>query len=252
MRRLMIAGNWKMHMTLEETDAFIGALRPLIRDSEPLDVLIVPPYTSLDRAAGALHGCPIELGAQDLHPEPKGAFTGAISGTMLVSCGCRYVLIGHSERRHVFGDTDDIVAKKLRTALAAGLRPILCVGETLDERRADRTEALLVRHLSTALAGLNEGELDRILIAYEPVWAIGTGETATPEQAQEATALIRSWAQSELTIDVAERVRILYGGSVKPENTRELVSQPDVDGALVGGASLDPRSFAAIIDEARG
>ena len=252
MRRRLIAGNWKMHMTVAETDSFIQTLRPRIAEDETLDVLIIPPFTSLDRAARSLADSSIRLGAQDVHPEPRGAFTGAVSGEMLAACGCQYVLIGHSERRHVFGDSDEIVARKLRAGLESQLQPILCVGETLEERRAGMTESVLVRHLSTSLVGLSEHELRCIEIAYEPVWAIGTGETATPQQAQEATATIREWVRCELGRAHAEHIRILYGGSVKPGNTADLVTQADVDGALVGGASLDPESFLAIIDAARG
>jgi len=250
-RRCLIAGNWKMNKTPEETASFIDAFLPRLQDSPGTEVLLIPPYTSLESAGRRLSGTPIELGAQDVHHETSGAYTGAISAPMLVGCGCRYVLVGHSERRRVFGDDDDAVRRKLEAALDAGLFPILCVGETLEERRAGGTKAVLTRQLSAALGGLENDATDRIVIAYEPVWAIGTGETATPEQAQEAIAWIRAWLADRFDGPTAGRVRILYGGSVKPENAAELVGLPDVDGALVGGASLDPEAFAAIVAAGR-
>ncbi len=247
-RRCLIAGNWKMNKTPEETALFIDAFLPRFRGSPETEVLLIPPYTSLESAGRRLSGTPIELGAQDVHHEPVGAYTGAISASMLVGCGCRYVLVGHSERRRVFGDDDGAVRRKLEAALVAGLSAILCVGETLDERRAGETEAVLTRQLSAALDGLENDATDRIVVAYEPVWAIGTGETATPEQAQEAIAGIRAWLADRFDGPTAGRARILYGGSVKPENAAALVGLPDVDGALVGGASLDPEAFASIVE----
>ena len=246
-RRRLIAGNWKMNKTPEETAAFLDAFLTRLPEASATEVLLIPPYTSLESAGHRLSGTPIELGAQDVHHEASGAYTGAISATMLVGCGCRYVLVGHSERRRVFGDDDDAVRRKLGAALETGMCPILCVGETLDERRAGEAEAVLTRQLSAALGGLKNDAMDRIVVAYEPVWAIGTGETATPEQAQEAIAGIRAWLADRFDGPTAGRVRILYGGSVKPGNAAELVGLPDVDGALVGGASLDPETFAAIV-----
>ena len=250
-RRCLIAGNWKMNKTPEETASFIDAFLPRLVDASATEVLLLPPYTSLESTGRRLSGTPIELGAQDVHHEASGAYTGAISAPMLVGCGCRYVLVGHSERRRVFGDDDDAVRRKLRAALDAGLSPILCVGETLDERRTGETEAVLTRQLSAALDGLENDATDRIVIAYEPVWAIGTGETATPAQAQEAIVGVRAWLAERFDGPTAAKVRILYGGSVKPENAGELVGLPDVDGALVGGASLDPEAFAAIVEAGR-
>jgi len=249
-RRCLIAGNWKMHKTPAETGTFIEAFLPRLPDLPDVEVLLIPPYTSLESAGRRLAGSSIELGAQDLFHEPSGAYTGAISAPMLVACGCRYVLVGHSERRRVFGDDDGGVRRKLGAALDGDLLPILCVGETLEERRRSETEAVLTRQLSAGLDGIEPGGMERIVIAYEPVWAIGTGETATPGQAQETIAGIRHWLSARFAGPTAERARILYGGSVKPENAAELLAEPDIDGALVGGASLDPAAFAAIVGAA--
>ena len=250
-RRCLIAGNWKMHKTPQETVSFIDALSVRCVDPGGIEILVIPPYTSLELAGRKLAEVPVELGAQDLFHETSGAYTGAISGSMLTACGCRYVLVGHSERRHVFGDDDNVIRRKLRAALEADLVPILCVGETLEERRGGRTEAVLTLQLSVALEGIAAGAMERIVIAYEPVWAIGTGETAVPEQAQEAIAGIRDWLSTRFDGATADAIRILYGGSVKPENAAALVSRPDIDGALVGGASLDPEAFAAIVEAGR-
>ncbi len=249
-RRCLVAGNWKMHKTPEETRAFIDALLPQVGSSPHADLLLIPPYTSLESAGRRLAGTPVELGAQDVFYEMSGAFTGSVSAPMLVGCGCRYVLVGHSERRHVFGDDDTTVARKLRAALAGGLDPILCVGETIEQRRADRTQQIVHGQLDSALSGLAPAEMGRTTVAYEPVWAIGTGETATPAQAQEAIAEIRGWLSDAFDGAMAGRTRILYGGSVKPDNAAELLGRPDIDGALVGGASLDPDALAAIADAA--
>jgi triosephosphate isomerase len=249
--RCLIAGNWKMHKTPEETGTFIEAFLPKLPDLPDVEVLLIPPYTSLESAGRRLAGSPVQLGAQDLFHQASGAYTGAISAPMLVACGCRYVLVGHSERRHVFGDDDVAVRRKLGAALDGALLPILCVGETLEERRSGKTKALLTRQLSVALEGIDAGTMERIVVAYEPVWAIGTGETATPEQAQETIAGIRSWLSPRFDEPTAVRIRILYGGSVKPENTPELLAEPDIDGLLVGGASLDLEAFAAIVEAGR-
>ena len=254
MRRGLIAGNWKMHMTPQEAEAFISSFLdriPAGRDADSPEILLIPPYTSLDRAASLLEGTGVELGAQDLYYEEQGAYTGAVSGGMIRACGCRYVLVGHSERRHVFGDDDEAVARKLNAALHVGLLPILCVGEVLEERRSGRTEDVVFAQLRTALQDVDSEEAVRIAVAYEPVWAIGTGETATPDQAQAAIASIRRWLAERFERKTADATRILYGGSVKPENAAALASQPDIDGALVGGASLDPEAFARILVAAR-
>ncbi|GAG25480.1 unnamed protein product, partial [marine sediment metagenome] len=237
--------------TPEEAGAFIEVFLPNLADSTSVEVLLIPPYTSLESAGHRLAGSPVRLGAQDLFHEASGAYTGAISAPMLAACGCRYVLVGHSERRHVFGDDDAIVRQKRVAALDGSLFPILCVGETLAERRSGETEAVLTRQLSTVLAGIEAGTMERIVIAYEPVWAIGTGETATPGQAQEAIGRIRGWLSDRFDEPTAERIRILYGGSVKPENAADLLARSDIDGALVGGASLDPDAYAAIVDAGR-
>jgi triosephosphate isomerase len=246
-RRALIAGNWKMHKTPQETEVFIAAF--LERDIPmACEILLLPPFTSLERASRLLAETGVSLGAQDLHQEPRGAFTGAVSGDMIRESGCRYVLVGHSERRHVFGDDDEVVRRKLRAALVAGLAPILCVGETLEERRSGETSAVIARQLATALGGVPPDEMARTAIAYEPVWAIGTGETATPAQAQDAIAGIRRSIAGRFGEALGRSTRILYGGSVKPENAAEILRQPDVDGALVGGASLDPEGFARIAE----
>ena len=246
-RRPLIAGNWKMHKTPQETQEFVESFLPAATKFPSCDVLLIPPFTSLDRAGRLLSESRVFLGAQDMHSEASGAYTGAISPGMLVACGCNFVLAGHSERRHVFGDSDDMVNRKLHAALENELRPVLCVGETLDQRRGGRTESILEDQLVGGLKGVDETALADIVIAYEPVWAIGTGETATPEQAQTAVAFIRDWLETRFSVPAADAMRILYGGSVKPDNARSLQSQPDIDGALVGGASLDPDSFAQII-----
>ena len=250
-RRLLIAGNWKMHKTPQETQEFIESFLSDVTEFSSCDVLLIPPFTSLDRAGRLLSESRVFLGAQDMHFEVSGAYTGAISPSMLVACGCDFVLAGHSERRHVFSDSDDVVNRKLHAALDNELRPILCVGETLDQRQGGRTESVLEDQLDGGLKGVDETTLADIVIAYEPVWAIGTGETATPEQAQAAIAFIRNWLETRFSKPAADAMRILYGGSVKPANARSLQSQHDIDGALIGGASLDPDSFAQIIAAAQ-
>jgi triosephosphate isomerase len=235
-----------MHSTPAETESFVARFVPLVR-SASAEIAVFPPFTSLDRAGRLLHGSPVGLGAQDVYFETKGAFTGAVSPGMLAACGCRYVLVGHSERRHIFGEDNSVVRRKLDAALAGGLDPALCIGETHAERRAGATYDVLEVQLTAGLRRLEEALLSRVMIAYEPVWAIGTGETATPAQAQEACAWIRDWLARAFSPAEAASLRILYGGSVKTDNARSLLTLPDVDGALVGGASLDPESFAAIV-----
>ncbi len=249
-RRPMIAGNWKMNKTPAETRAFIEALLPQVDAELACDLLVIPPYTSLDLAGRLLADTGVRLGAQDLHTSPSGAFTGAISAGMLDACGCAYVLVGHSERRHVFGDSDATVNAKLRAAIAGGLTPIFCVGERSEQRAAEQTTAVLAHQLTEGFAEVAATEASDVLIAYEPVWAIGTGETASPDQAQDAIRFIRNWVADQYTASLAEGMRILYGGSVKPNNAAELQRQPDIDGALVGGASLEPESFLQIVQAA--
>ena len=249
-RRPLIAGNWKMNKTPQGTQDFIERFLASSLDCADCDVLLIPPFTSLDRAGELLLDSNLFLGAQDMHPAASGAYTGAISATMLKTCGCTFLLVGHSERRHVFGDSNDAVNEKLQAALENDLRPILCVGETLEEREGERTESVLGEQLAGGLKDVSEGALEELVIAYEPVWAIGTGRTATPEQAQETIAFVRSWIQTHYGEVASEAMRILYGGSVKPANAKTLQAQPDIDGALIGGASLNPDSFAQIITEA--
>ena len=246
----LIAGNWKMNKTPQESQEFIERFLAASPEFPDCDVLMIPPFTSLDRASRLMLGSRLLLGAQDMHFAASGAYTGSISATMLAACGCEFMLAGHSERRHVFGDSNEMVNQKLHAALQNELRPILCVGETLNERQADRMESVLEDQLTGGLAGVDEASLVDIIIAYEPVWAIGTGETATPKQAQEAVAFLRAWIETRYSAAAAHAMRILYGGSVKPENARSLQAQPDIDGALIGGAALDPDSFVQIITEA--
>jgi triosephosphate isomerase (TIM) len=247
-RRPVIAGNWKMYKTQAETRAFFEAFKPLVATSTHCDILIAPPFTALAAAVEAARGSAIGIAAQDLHWEREGAFTGEVSAKMLVDLGCRAVIIGHSERRQFFGEADEVVGKKLKAALDAGLAPVVCVGETLAEREAGRTEAVLERQFAAGLGALTGAEFSRIMIAYEPVWAIGTGRTATPEIAAEAHRFLRRLAARQFSAERASALRILYGGSVKPDNIQGLMAQVEIDGALVGGASLDARSFAAIVN----
>jgi triosephosphate isomerase len=243
-----MAGNWKMFKTQAETRAFVAALKPLIAGATHCDVVIAPPFTALAAAAEAAAGSKIAISGQNLYWEKQGAFTGEISAAMLLEAGCRYVIIGHSERRQFFGETEETVAKKVPAALAAGLIPIVCMGESLDERNADQTESVLKRQFQGGLGALTGEQFSRILIAYEPLWAIGTGRTATPEIAAEAHHILRQDAAKRFGESHASALRILYGGSVKPENVKALMAQPEIDGALVGGASLDANSFASIVN----
>jgi len=235
-----------MHKTVAESVAFARALAPTLAGLRDVEVAVAPPFTALSALRDAFASAPVALAAQNAHFEKSGAFTGEISVGMLAELGCRYVILGHSERRQIFGETDELIAKKLGAVQAAGLRPILCVGELLSERESGRTFAVLARQLAGSLAAADRARAAELVVAYEPVWAIGTGRTATPELAQEAHAFIRARLADRFGAD-AGRVRIQYGGSVKPDNASELLAQPDIDGALVGGASLDPESFSAII-----
>jgi triosephosphate isomerase (TIM) len=248
LRKPVIAGNWKMYKTQGETRAFFEALKPLVAESQHCEIVVAPPFTSLGAAVQAAEGSAISIAAQDMHWEREGAFTGEISARMLVDAGCRGVIIGHSERRQYFGETDESVYRKTRAALEAGLTPIVCVGETLGEREGNLTSTVLQRQCDDGLAALTAVEFSRILVAYEPVWAIGTGRTATPEMAAEAHRHIRQRLAERFTPERASALRILYGGSVKPDNIKGLMAQVEIDGALVGGASLDARSFAAIVN----
>lgn len=246
-----MAGNWKMYKSQAETRTFFAALLPLIADAAGCEIVIAAPFTALAAAVESARGSHISIAGQNLHWEKEGAYTGEVSASMLVEAGCRYVIIGHSERRQFFGETDETVRKKIRCALAAGLVPIVCFGELLAEREANQTEAVLARQFTGAFAGLpgelTAAEFSRIIIAYEPVWAIGTGRTATPEIAAAAHGFLRHLAADSFSPDFAAGLRILYGGSVKPENSKGLIAQEHIDGALVGGASLDANSFAAIV-----
>jgi triosephosphate isomerase len=248
LRRPVIAGNWKMFKTQVEARAFFEAFKPLTAAAGHCDIIVAPPFTALAAAVEAARGSAITIAAQNAHWEPQGAFTGEVSMRMLVEAGCRSVIIGHSERRQFFGDTDEWVHRKVQAALVAGLTPIVCVGESLAEREGNRTHAVLKRQFEAGLAALTGADFSRILLAYEPVWAIGTGRTATPEMAADAHRYLRELAASRFTPERASALRILYGGSVKPDNIRGLMAQVEIDGALVGGASLGPQSFAAIVN----
>ncbi len=242
-----IAANWKMNKTVAEAAEFVDALLPRIAATQH-DVVICPPFTALAEVVQRRYGTAVKVAAQNMHEEDSGAFTGEISAPMLVELDVEAVILGHSERRQYFGETDEALARKLPAALAAGLEPILCVGESEAAHDAEETEAVLERQLQADLADLDSGQIGEIVVAYEPIWAIGTGRTATPEQAQEACAYIRDVLR--LRGAAADEVRILYGGSVKPANAAELLALPDVDGALVGGAALDAEGFAAIVEAA--
>jgi len=247
-RRRIIAGNWKMYKTLEETKAFLEALLPMVVSVTDCDILIAPPYTSLCMAVEMAKGTNVGISAQNLDWRKEGAFTGEVSAAMLKDAGCQYVIIGHSERRQFFGETDSEVAQKTKAALDAGLTPIVCVGESLAEREGGHTEAVLSQQFIGGLGSLTAEEFSRILIAYEPVWAIGTGKVATPEIAAAAHRFLRQCAAEQYSAEAAAALRILYGGSVKPENIQGLRAQEELDGCLVGGASLNPKSFAEIVN----
>ena len=246
-RKPVLAGNWKMNMTTLQARDLASKLAPLVAGVKDREIVLGPPFTALAAVADAVKGTNIVLAAQNLHWEEKGAFTGEISAEMLLDLGCKYVIIGHSERRQYFGETDETVNKRVRQALRMGLLPILCVGETLAEREAGRLQDVISRQVTGGLRDVPAGEMQKVVIAYEPVWAIGTGKTASPEQANEVHRLIRQTVKALYSAETAEGLRIQYGGSVTPENVSTLMSMPDIDGALVGGASLKPESFAAIV-----
>jgi len=249
MRRIFVAGNWKMNLTEREAIALVEGLKERLGQSLPMEVAVCPPFVYLQAVGRAISGSPIKLGAQNLYPEQKGAFTGEISPQMLLDVGCTYVIIGHSERRHVIGrgEDDQFINRKVHAALEAGLTPILCVGEKLEQRDAGQTEQVLTEQVTAGLAGLSPEQARKVVIAYEPVWAIGTGRNATPEQAQAAHEHIRKLLAGMFDEQTAREVTIQYGGSVKASNAADLMGQPDVDGALVGGASLKADEFSEII-----
>jgi triosephosphate isomerase len=246
-RKPIIAGNWKMNKTSAEARDLANKLIPLVSGVKDRDIVLAPTFTSLQAVAEAIKGPNMALAAQNLFWEDKGAFTGEISAEMLLDLGCKYVIIGHSERRQYFGETDETVNKKVRQALNKGLLPIVCVGELLSEREAGKANDVIDRQVSGALKGVTAAEMQKIVIAYEPVWAIGTGKTATPDQANEIHAFIRQKVKAMYTAEVAGSLRTQYGGSVTPDNVSQLMAMPDIDGALVGGASLKPESFAALV-----
>jgi triosephosphate isomerase (TIM) len=250
MRRTLIAGNFKMFKTVAETVSYVADLRALAREVRAADIVIAPPFTSLAAAVEAAQGSAIGVGAQDMHWEREGAFTGEISAAMIRGTGATHVILGHSERRTLFGETNDAVNKKTHSALTAGLVPIVCIGETLEQRDRNETMAVLDRQIKEGLDRVTGEQLAGLVIAYEPVWAIGTGRNATAAQAGEAHFHIRQRLKQWFGLDASERCRVLYGGSVKPDNIATLIAEPDVDGALVGGASLDPKSFFAIVQGA--
>jgi triosephosphate isomerase len=247
MRKPFVAGNWKMYTTASAARELASGVRDGLAGDDRVTVAVCPPFPYLGVVAEALRGSRVGLGAQNLYPEKEGAFTGEVSPTMLVDAGCRYVILGHSERRHKLGETDAFINRKVHAALMAGLTAILCVGETLEEREGNRTEAVLETQLTGSLAGITAQALGQVVVAYEPVWAIGTGRNATPDQAQQAHAFIRGQIAKMYGEEAARALPIQYGGSVKPENAASLLGQPDVDGALVGGASLKADQFLAIV-----
>ena len=252
MRTPFIAGNWKMHKTVAETVKYVKEFRGLVKDFTDVEIVLAPPFTALHAAAEAARNSNVGIAAQDVHWEREGAFTGEISAAMIAETGAEYVIIGHSERRTLFGETDASVNRKIAAAFAGGLTPIVCIGETLDQRERDETFSVLDRHIRDGLDGVTSEQLVRLVMAYEPVWAIGTGRNATPAQAAEAHGHIRKRLQHWFGAESSQRCRVIYGGSVKPENIADLTSQPDVDGALVGGASLDVKGFVDIVSRGRG
>jgi triosephosphate isomerase (TIM) len=247
MRKKLIAANWKMYKTPDQTRDFFRDFLPLVQGHDRDEIVVCPTYLCIDAAVTAAKGSNVAIGAQDLHWEKEGAFTGEINAAMLLAVGATHVIIGHSERRQYFGETDDTVNLKLKSALEAGLIPIVCVGEVLEEREAGLTDDVLRRQCMRAFHKISAKKAAKLVVAYEPVWAIGTGKTATPQLASDAHVIIRGEAAKAFGEEFADHLRILYGGSVKPENATALMSEPEIDGGLVGGASLDPKSFSAIV-----
>jgi triosephosphate isomerase len=246
MRKKLIVANWKMHKTPQQAEHFVSAFLPMVRDHDRDEIVICPAFICLPAVIAAVQGSHVGVGGQNMYWEKEGAYTGEVSAHMLHALGCTHVIIGHSERRQYFGETDDTVNRKLKSALASHLKPIVCVGEVLAEREAGLTEQVLRQQCAICFRDISGTEAVPLVVAYEPVWAIGTGKTATPEMAADAHSVIRAEAAKAFGDDAAQALRILYGGSVKPENAHALMSQTEIDGALVGGASLDPKSFAAI------
>ena len=246
-KKKLIAANWKMYKNPAQTREFFREFLPLVADHTRDEIVVCPPYIDLCAAVEETKGSNVTVGAQDLHWEKEGAYTGEISRSMLLDIGCTHVIIGHSERRQYFGETDDVVNLKLKAALETGLTPIVCVGEVLEEREARLTEDVLRRQCLRAFHAISGKKAGKLVVAYEPVWAIGTGKTATPQLASDAHVVIRGEAAKAFGQEFADKLRILYGGSVKPENAKALMSEEEIDGALVGGASLDPKSFATIV-----
>jgi triosephosphate isomerase len=251
MRIPFIAGNWKMFKTVKEAVYFLKELRLVVKDMSGVEIVVAPPFTAVSAVAEAARNTNIGVAAQDLYWESSGAFTGEVSGPMIKEAGAEYVIIGHSERRRLFGETDATVNKKVVASIAAGLTSIVCIGEKLEERERDETLAVLDRQIKDGLDGISGNDVAELVVAYEPVWAIGTGRNATSAQAGEAHAHIRKRLRQWFGADAADRCHVIYGGSVKPDNIRELIAEPDVDGALVGGASLEVRSFADIVARSR-
>ena len=251
MRIPFIAGNWKMFKTVHEAVVFVKELRSTVKDALGVEIVVAPPFTAIHAAAEAARNTNIGVAAQDLYWEREGAFTGEVSAAMIKEAGAEYVIIGHSERRRLFGETDAIVNRKTQSSIAGGLTPIVCIGETLEERERDLTLAVLDRQMKDGLDALSAEQIAELVVAYEPVWAIGTGRNATAAQAGEAHAHIRTRIRQWFGADAADRCHVIYGGSVKPDNIREIIAEPDVDGALVGGASLDVNSFADIVSKSR-
>jgi triosephosphate isomerase len=247
MRKKLIAANWKMYKTPDQTRDFFSAFLPLVKSHTRDEIVVCPPYLDIPTAVESTKGSNVGIGAQNMYWEKEGAYTGEISAGMIVAAGCSHVIIGHSERRQYFGETDDTVNQKLKVALDAGLTPIVCIGEVLEEREAGITDDVLRRQCSIGFRGISGERAAKLVIAYEPVWAIGTGKTATPQIAESAHLTIRGEAAKAFGKEFADQVRILYGGSVKPDNAKALMSEQDIDGALVGGASLDAKNFAAIV-----
>ncbi len=247
MRKIIVAGNWKMNKTVAEAVNTVKELKELVKDVTKVEVVIGAPFTALSELAKEVKGSNIKLSAQNMHWEKEGAFTGEISPLMLKEIGVEYVILGHSERREYFGETNQIVNKKVKSALVNGLKPILCVGEKLEEREAGNTEKVVEDHIRGGLEGITKEEMKNIVIAYEPVWAIGTGKTASPEQAEEVHAFIRKLLTAMYDVETAEDTTVQYGGSMKPSNSAELIAKPNIDGGLVGGASLKASDFAGIV-----
>lgn len=250
MRTPVMAANWKMHKTLGESSQFVKEFLPKVAGLSGVEVIICPPFTALSTVAPGLAGSKVGLGAQNMYKEVQGAFTGEVAGPMLKDIGCTYVILGHSERRAIFGESDALVGEKVRAAYTHGLTPILCVGETLSQREAGQADAVNERQLVAGTDGLTAEQVSKLIIAYEPVWAIGTGKNCNPDDAQATIAAIRQVVARKFGSEAAQAVRIQYGGSVKPNNVGDYMAKPDIDGALVGGASLDPTSFAAICEGA--